>query len=104
MMDTILRDLWENCEPVDRMSWFCFSGAAARGPENHQPPKKEMLSKRVRQIAPSMTLELTGKVADLRRQGIDVIAYNLGEPDFGTPENICRAAEAAIDGRGPAPL
>jgi len=44
-----------------------------------------------------MTLELTGKVADLRRQGIDIIAYNLGEPDFGTPENICEAAKAALD-------
>lgn len=56
-----------------------------------------MLTKRIQNISPSMTLELTGKVAELRRQGIDVIAYNLGEPDFGTPENICNAAKAAID-------
>lgn len=56
-----------------------------------------MLTKRIQNISPSMTLELTGKVADLKRQGIDVIAYNLGEPDFGTPENICNAAKAAID-------
>lgn len=56
-----------------------------------------MLTKRIQNISPSMTLELTGKVADLRRQGIDIIAYNLGEPDFGTPENICKAAMAAIE-------
>lgn len=56
-----------------------------------------MLTKRIQNIAPSMTLELTGRVAELRRQGVDVIAYNLGEPDFGTPENICNAAKAAID-------
>ena len=57
---------------------------------------KEMLTKRIQAIAPSMTLELTGKVAEMRRQGIDVIAYNLGEPDFGTPEHICQAAMEAI--------
>lgn len=56
-----------------------------------------MLTKRIQNISPSMTLELTAKVADLRRQGIDIIAYNLGEPDFGTPENICKAAMAAIE-------
>lgn len=56
-----------------------------------------MLTKRIQNIAPSMTLELTAKVAELRRQGLDIIAYNLGEPDFGTPENICAAAKAAID-------
>ena len=46
------------------------------------------LSARVRNITPSATVELTNRVAELRAQGIDVISFGLGEPDFGTPKNI----------------
>ena len=56
-----------------------------------------MLSRKIANIAPSLTLELTGKIADLKRQGEDIITFNLGEPDFGTPDNICAAAKRAID-------
>lgn len=56
-----------------------------------------MLTKRIQNITPAATFALTAKVAELRSQGIDVIAFNLGEPDFGTPKNICDAAKAAID-------
>ncbi len=56
-----------------------------------------MLTKRIKNMTPSVTVELTAKVADLRRQGVDVIALNVGEPDFNTPENISQAAKEAID-------
>lgn len=56
-----------------------------------------LLSKRAANISPSMTLELTGKIADLKRQGINVISFSLGEPDFDTPKNICDAAKKAMD-------
>lgn len=56
-----------------------------------------MLSRRAANISPSLTLELTGKIADLRRQGINVITFSLGEPDFDTPKNICDAAKKAMD-------
>jgi aspartate aminotransferase len=56
-----------------------------------------MLSRRIRNMKPSVTVELTSKVEELKRQGIDVIAFNLGEPDFNTPENINEAAKRAID-------
>ena len=56
-----------------------------------------MLSRRVRNMKPSVTVELTAKVADLRSKGIDVIAFNVGEPDFSTPDNINHAAKVAID-------
>ena len=55
-----------------------------------------MLSARALAIAPSATLEITNKVLRLRRSGVDIISMNAGEPDFGTPENICRAAVEAI--------
>ena len=54
------------------------------------------LSDRVKNINPSATLSLTAKVLEMKKQGIDVVALNVGEPDFGTPENICEAAEKAI--------
>jgi aspartate aminotransferase len=55
------------------------------------------LSKRIRNITPSATMELTAKVADLRARGVEIISYNVGEPDFPTPKNIAEAAKAAID-------
>lgn len=55
-----------------------------------------MLSERVQKIKPSATLQLTGKVAELKRNGTDIISFNVGEPDFGTPANICDAAIEAI--------
>ncbi|WP_330397340.1 pyridoxal phosphate-dependent aminotransferase [Maledivibacter halophilus] len=56
-----------------------------------------MLTKRVKNMKPSATVELTAKVLDLKRQGVDVIALNVGEPDFNTPENVCRIGKKAID-------
>jgi aspartate aminotransferase len=56
-----------------------------------------MLSRRILNMTPSATVELTAKVADLKRQGVDVIAFSVGEPDFNTPDHINEAAKAAID-------
>ena len=33
----------------------------------------------------------------LRREGVDVVDFGAGEPDFPTPDNIKKAAIAAID-------
>lgn len=57
-----------------------------------------MLSKRMEKMKPSATVELTARVAELRRQGVDIIAFNVGEPDFDTPENIGDAGVQAIRG------
>ena len=56
------------------------------------------LSSRLDAIKPSITLAVTSKAAALRRQGIDVIGFGAGEPDFDTPAHIREAAKAAIDG------
>ncbi len=55
-----------------------------------------MLSQRALKAQPSATGELAAKVTELQRQGRKIISLNIGEPDFPTPENICRAAVAAI--------
>jgi aspartate aminotransferase len=55
-----------------------------------------MLSHRVAGLKPSPTLSLTAKVAELRKQGQDIISFGAGEPDFGTPEEVCEAGIEAI--------
>jgi len=56
------------------------------------------LSSRVELLKPSPTLAITSKANAMKAQGIDVIAFGAGEPDFNTPKEICEAAKAAIDG------
>jgi len=55
------------------------------------------LSKKVRSISPSPTLGITAKAKKMQAEGIDIIGFGAGEPDFDTPENIKAAAKKAID-------
>lgn len=54
------------------------------------------LSLNAMQITPSMTLEISAKSKQLKEQGIDVIDFGAGEPDFETPEYIKNAGIDAI--------
>ncbi|WP_050607219.1 pyridoxal phosphate-dependent aminotransferase [Clostridium niameyense] len=54
------------------------------------------LSKKAVKIEPSLTLEITAKAKKMKSEGIDVIGFGAGEPDFNTPENIQIAAMEAI--------
>ncbi len=56
-----------------------------------------MFSDRANQVTPSATVELNAKVAQMTREGVDVIKLNIGEPDFDTPLYIREAAKKAID-------
>ena len=56
-----------------------------------------MLSKRVRNIAPSATLAIDAKAKQLKKEGKDIIIFGAGEPDFNTPENVKLAAIRAIN-------
>ncbi len=47
-------------------------------------------------IQPSATVAMTGRVAELKRQGVDVIGLAAGEPDFDTPDFVKDAAIEAI--------
>jgi aspartate/methionine/tyrosine aminotransferase len=47
-------------------------------------------------LEPSATLAMAARAAAMAAAGVDVIDLSVGEPDFPTPEHICRAAEAAI--------
>jgi aspartate aminotransferase len=55
------------------------------------------LAERTRRIASSPTMKVTATVDRLRREGVDVIDFGAGEPDFGTPGPIKTAAHQAID-------
>ena len=54
------------------------------------------LSKKSEQVKPSSTLAITAKAKEMKSQGIDVVGFGAGEPDFNTPQNICDAAIKAI--------
>lgn len=54
-----------------------------------------MTSKRIKDMTPSATLEQSAKMAELKKQGIQVIGFNVGEPDYNTPINIIQKAEEA---------
>lgn len=54
------------------------------------------LSKKAQEVKPSSTLAITAKAKALKAQGIDVVGFGAGEPDFNTPDNINQAAIQAI--------
>ena len=55
------------------------------------------LSERVAALQPPATLAIMAKAKALTRQGVDIVSFSLGEPDFETPEPIRRAAIKALE-------
>ena len=58
---------------------------------------KDILSKRLENIQPSLTVAINVKANALRAEGRDVLVLAAGEPDFNTPKNICEAAIKAMN-------
>ncbi|MGH6947181.1 MAG: aminotransferase class I/II-fold pyridoxal phosphate-dependent enzyme, partial [Kiloniellales bacterium] len=56
-----------------------------------------VVAERLKRIKPSPTIAVTQKARELKAAGRDVIGLGAGEPDFDTPDNIKRAAIAAIE-------
>ena len=54
------------------------------------------LAKRAFAISPSPTLAIDGKAKKMQQEGINVISFGVGEPDFDTPENVKEAGIQAI--------
>lgn len=55
------------------------------------------LAARVGQVTPSLTLAIDAKAKAMKRDGVDVLSFSVGEPDFDTPSHIQAAAEAALE-------
>jgi aspartate aminotransferase len=58
---------------------------------------RQRISRRLEPVKPSITLAVTAKAARLRAEGVDVIGFGAGEPDFDTPVHIKDAAKRALD-------
>lgn len=55
------------------------------------------LSRKAKNINPSITLSITAKAKELKEAGVDVVSFGVGEPDFNTPQNIIDAAVKAME-------
>ena len=55
------------------------------------------LSRKAQRIEASVTLAITAKAKEMKEDGIDVISFGAGEPDFNTPQNIINAAIKAME-------
>src|SRR6201994_230830 len=57
------------------------------------------ISRRAATLTPSITLAIDGKAKQMKAEGIDVVGFGAGEPDFDTPQPIKDAcAKALADG------
>ncbi len=56
-----------------------------------------MISKRLQQVQPSVTLAVTQKEKELKDQGIAVIGFGAGEPDFDAPEHVKEAVALSLE-------
>ena len=56
-----------------------------------------MLSKRVKQLNPSITMAITALAKELKAEGKNILSFSAGEPDFDTPQIIKDEAIRAIN-------
>ena len=54
------------------------------------------MSQKIKGITPSVTLSISAEAKELKKNGVDVVNFAAGEPDFGTPDYIKEAAIKAI--------
>ncbi len=57
-----------------------------------------MLAERTKRIGVSPTMKVAAEAMRLKAQGVDIVDFGAGEPDFPTPPHVSAAAHAAIDG------
>jgi aspartate aminotransferase len=55
------------------------------------------ISSRLNRVKPSITMAVTAKAKQLIADGVDVVSYGAGEPDFDTPDHIKDAAREGLD-------
>ncbi len=56
-----------------------------------------MLADRTKRIGVSPTMKVAAEALKLKAQGVDIVDFGAGEPDFPTPAHVAAAAHAAID-------
>lgn len=59
-----------------------------------------MLSERIKKIKPSPTLAISSKAKAMKANGLDIVDFGAGQPDFDAPQNIKEAVIKAIEKTG----
>jgi aspartate aminotransferase len=54
------------------------------------------ISRRAASLSPSLTLAIDAKAKQMKADGLDVVGFGAGEPDFDTPQHIKDAATKAL--------
>src|SRR5512143_3595942 len=54
------------------------------------------ISRRAASLTPSLTLAVDSKAKQMKAEGLDVVGFGAGEPDFDTPQHIKDAAAKAL--------
>ncbi len=54
------------------------------------------ISQRAASLSPSLTLAIDAKAKQMKAEGMDVVGFGAGEPDFDTPQHIKDAAAQAL--------
>ena len=57
----------------------------------------KMVAERMMRMPESGTVRISNLVSKLKGEGVDIISFSVGEPDFPTPDNICQAAIKALN-------
>ena len=55
------------------------------------------ISKTAQSVSASVTMAVTARAKQLKAEGVDVVSFGAGEPDFDTPDFIKEAAKKALD-------
>jgi aspartate aminotransferase len=56
----------------------------------------DLVAKHIAEIPPSLTLSISAQAKKLKKEGVDVLSFGAGEPDFNTPQHITAAAIKAL--------
>src|SRR5205085_9407225 len=93
---------WEAMFPRScrrRFSSVSVEGLARTGKLVAKPMQATAeIAERISSISVSSTMKVAADADRLRREGVDVVDFGAGEPDFPTPDNIKQAAINAING------
>src|SRR5512141_157882 len=70
--------------------------AHSGGPLFLARPMNYRISQRAAALSPSLTLAIDSKAKQMKADGLDVVGFGAGEPDFDTPQHIKDAAVQAL--------
>jgi aspartate aminotransferase len=76
--------------------WNALCTTSCADDQDPLPMRATSLAARVRAAAPSLTMAVTARAAALRAQGVPVISFAPGEPDFATPAHVVTAVSQAL--------